>query len=163
MGMYAISDTGVIARKVYETTEVEIYKKIKDIDKKKKTKITYPPQKELLESAGKEKELVTSFIVDDFGSDEPVSYAKTVLTKIKKKGFTVDSVLTLDDGIYALSFVISDFEDGMSIDSYLAVFNEEKDDFDLIEDENQLTGHEFIDSIYKAVTSAVTKLIDDLR
>lgn len=163
MGMYAISDTGVIARKVYETAEVEIYKHIKDIDKSKKTKITYPPQKEFLQTDGKEKELLTSFIVDGFGSEDAVSYAKTVLTKIKKKGFTIDSVITIDDGIYALSFVISDFEEGMSIDSYLAVFNVEKDDFDLIEDENELSDKELINNIYKSATSAVTKLLDDLR
>lgn len=163
MSFYIISDTGVIARKIYETAEVEIYKHIKNIDKSKKTKITYPPQKEFLQTDGKNKEILTSFIVDDFESGEPITYVKTVLTKIKKKGFTVDSAITIDDGIYALSFVISDFEDGMSIDSYLAVFNAEKDDFDVIEDESELLDKELINNIYKSAGAAVTKLLDDLR
>lgn len=152
---YMISDTKVIARKLFEIVEDVAYDVLRSIDKSKKTKVVYPDKEDAMETEKGEKCLSESWIMDfDMTDNVETQLANIAHLKKKKFGHFVNIVTDVADSDYVFSYLIAveDIEDGFSVSTSVSYINKNTGDSKTVNDpEKELSGtdKELYDKITK--------------
>lgn len=151
---YMISDTKVIARKLFEIVEDVAYDVLRSVDKSKKTKVVYPDKDDVMETEKGEKCLFESWIMDYDSNNEETQLANIAHLKKKKIGHFVNIVTDVADSDYVFSYLIAieDIEDGFSVSTSVSYINKITGDSKTVNDpEKELFGtdKELCDKITK--------------